>query len=270
MICRAKVNLTLHVGAAITDGRFQGYHPLESLVVFADIGDRLTFEPADGKGSMEFTGPFGNALYSVGDNSIWKALRLCEAPPQHVIVEKNIPIAAGLGGGTADAAGVLRKFDPAGEYFGLEIGADGPVCRLSRTAMMEGIGAQLTPLPGLGCQSAVLANPGIQISTADIFKAFDAEARSEQPASTAREGTLLDRTLSGRNDLEAIAIDQAPVIADVIQAMSDQPGCEVSRMSGSGASVFGLFDHNKAAQSAAAVLSARGWWAVATRLGDPS
>jgi len=269
-IARAKVNLTLHVGAVIPSGKWTGYHPVESLVVFADFGDELTFTPAK-TGTMAFGGIFGDALGGQEGNSISQALKLCGAPPQNIHVDKQIPIAAGLGGGTADAAAVLRCFDVAGRVDPVELGADGPVCHLSRTAMMEGIGEAVTPVEGLGQLSAVLINPGIAISTGAIFKAMDAAPRGKDPAQTIRHGDLLSRALSGENDMQAAAMFQAPIISDVLRALAQQPSCELARMSGSGATCFGLFRSDAQAGSAAKAISAAhpNWWVRPCRLGDP-
>ena len=267
-LCRAKVNLTLHVGAKIEGGRFDGYHPVESLVVFADFGDVLTFEPSE-RTSVGFEGPFGDALFDEGHNSVWAAMERVSAPPHLVIIDKQLPLASGLGGGTADAAGVLRVFDPKGRLHGLEIGADGPVCRLSRTALMQGIGDRITPLPGLGQVPAVLVNPGVRVSTASVFETFDLLPRDADPASTDAQGDLLSRAYSGENDLQSAAIGQAPVIAEVLDAINATEGCDLARMSGSGATCFGLYRSEAAAEAAADTLANRGWWARACRLGDP-
>ncbi|MGB6230016.1 MAG: 4-(cytidine 5'-diphospho)-2-C-methyl-D-erythritol kinase [Litorimonas sp.] len=270
MLCRAKVNLTLHVGAAIEAGLFKGYHPVESLVVFADFGDTLTFAPSpDASHEIAFEGPFAYGLTDDTGNSVRTALELCQAHAQSVTVQKVIPVAAGLGGGTADAAGVLRKFDPDGAVSDLEIGADGAVCRLSRTAMMEGIGERVTPQPRLGRIAAVLVNPGVQLSTGRIFSALDAQPRPQIPRTTSRDGTLLDRAMSGTNEMDTAAIIQEPTIRDVLDAIENQADCRLARMSGSGATCFGLFDRMEPAMRAADALSARGWWAVPTLLGDP-
>lgn len=268
-LARAKVNLTLHVGAIIRDGKWTGYHPVESLVVFADFGDRLTFTPNQ-NGSLEFEGVFGQALCDQGSNSIWSALKLCGATPQHVLLDKQIPIAAGLGGGTADAAAVLRLFDQKRKINPTKIGADGVVCHLSLTAMMEGIGEVVTPQPGLGQISGILINPGVAVSTSSIFNAMDAERRGENPALTARQGDLLARALSGTNDMQDTAIAQAPVIADVLRALAQQAGCELARMSGSGATCFGIFRSEAQAKSAADAIGAAqpDWWVKPCRLGD--
>ncbi|MGJ8559868.1 MAG: 4-(cytidine 5'-diphospho)-2-C-methyl-D-erythritol kinase [Litorimonas sp.] len=268
MLCRAKVNLTLHVGAPITSGRWSDYHPVESLVVFADIGDEITVEPAT-EDKLIIGGPFGSGLTAGPDNLILKALRQCGAPPQSVHLTKRLPVSSGLGGGSANAAAILRMFDPYERVDDATLGADIPVCRLSQTSMMEGIGDQVSPVPNLGLLPAVLVNPGVPVSTSDIFRAYDSRHPPEVPRLTAREGGLLERALSGTNDLEAPAIVEAPEIGAVLTMLRAQPECDLARMSGSGATCFGLFSNDAAATRAADILSQYGWWAVATRLGDP-
>jgi len=271
-LARAKVNLTLHVGAAIQSGQWTGYHPVESLVVFADFGDELSFTPAD-KNRVSYTGPFSTNFSAMdgGQNSMLQALEMCGVEaPMDIHLKKNIPIAAGLGGGTADAAAVLRVFDPKGDVSPVKIGADGPVCTLSHTAMMEGIGEVITPLPALGQISAVLINPGVAVSTGMIFKAMDSVPRAAEPARTSRQGDLLSRALSGENDMQDRAIAQAPIITDVLRALAQQTGCELARMSGSGATCFGIFRSDSQAAAAAKAISEvqKGWWVHACRLGD--
>ncbi len=267
MLCRAKINLTLHVGAAISSGRWQGYHPVESLVVFADFGDWIDFAPSDAT-RLDIRGEFAAGLSVDDDNLVLKAARAIEAPPTAMTLTKNLPVSAGLGGGSANAASVLRqfRFDPDFEI--VSLGADVPVCYLSKTAMMESIGERVTPIEGLGTIAAVLVNPGIAVSTGAIFKAFDREIRPIEPLQTSQSGSLLDRARLGRNDLQDIAIQYAPIIADVIKAIAEQPGCDLARMSGSGASCFGLFQDDEVAAMAANHLKNLGWWAVACRLGD--
>lgn len=271
-LARAKVNLTLHVGAVIQTGKWKGYHPIESLVVFADFGDVLTFTPA-AQTAVHYEGPFSENFADIndGENSILKALSSCDVKEtQHIHLEKNIPIAAGLGGGTADAAAVLRLFDPNGKIEPTKIGADGPVCYVSQTAMMEGIGEIITPQSGLGQISAVLINPGIAVSTGAIFTAMDSAPRPDVPAKTSRQGDLLSRALSGSNDMQDAAIAQAPIISDVLRALAQQNGCELARMSGSGATCFGIFRSDAQARAAAQAiaLAHTGWWVRACRLGD--
>lgn len=271
-LARAKVNLTLHVAAPIASGKWEGYHPLESLVVFADFGDVLTFSPSN-QSAVHYAGPFSTNFVDImgGRNSMVEALEMCGVQDSmDICLEKNIPIAAGLGGGTADAAAVLRAFDPKGKVHPIKIGADGPVCHLSRTAVMEGIGEVITPQPGLGQLSAVLINPGVAISTGAIFKAMDSEPRAKVPVMTSREGDLLSRALSGENDMQETAMFQAPIIADVLRVLAQQAGCELARMSGSGATCFGIFRSDSQAQAAARHLSKAQpeWWVRACRLGD--
>ena len=267
-VCRAKVNLTLHVGAVIASGRWTGYHPVESLVVFADFGDTLRFTPAPTT-ELTITGPHGGTLGTDADNIVLQAMRVCSAPSHAVALTKEIPVAAGLGGGSANAAGVLRLFDPDGRVDGASLGADIPVCRVSRTAMMEGVGDRVSVAPGLGEVAAVLVNPRVAVSTAAVFQTFDLIPRAAEPARTDRHGDLLSRAYSGDNDLQNAAIGLAPVIAEVLDALNATPDCDLARMSGSGATCFGLYRSDAAASAAARELSRRGWWARACRLGDP-
>jgi len=202
-LARAKVNLTLHVGALRSDG----YHPVESLVVFADIGDRLSFEPAP---TTSLTIHGTDVLPSDGSNLIIRAMETIKAPPRDVVLTKELPISAGLGGGSANAAAVLRQFEHAisDEELAFNLGADVPVCKMSRTAMMEGIGEVITPQPNLGSLSAVLINPGVAVSTGAIFKAMDSAPRAAAPSTTARHGDLLSRAFSGNNDMQDAAASQ--------------------------------------------------------------
>lgn len=264
-LARAKVNLTLHVGAARPDG----YHPVESLVVFADIGDHLLFAPA-AKTSLTIHGADG--LPTDQNNLILKAMHMADAAPHLIVLHKELPVSAGLGGGSANAGAVMRylKSDLQNDHLAFKMGADVPVCRASRTAMMEGIGEIVTPLQNLGQLSAVLVNPGVAVSTGAIFKAMDATSRPDTPSITARSGGLLARALSGENDMQAAAIIQAPIIRDVLRALAQQTGCELARMSGSGATCFGIFRSDaQAAAAAQAILSAHPkWWVRPCRLGD--
>lgn len=269
MLCRAKINLTLHVGAKIPSGRWSGYHPVESLVVFADMGDELCFQPAAATRLM-IEGAFAAGLSASADNLILKAMRACQAEAQDIRLTKNLPVASGMGGGSANAAAVLRKFDPDMKVDAVSLGADVPVCRLSQTAMMQGIGERVDAIPGLGRVAALLVNPGVGVSTQAIFKQYDAVQRPAHPPSTSRTGSLLQRARAGQNDLQTIAISEAPVIADVLHAIQDREGCQLARMSGSGATCFGLFETMDAAQHAAMALDDRGWWVKPCWLGDQS
>ncbi len=264
-LARAKVNLTLHVGAARADG----YHPLDSLVVFADFGDRLWFEPAD-ENRLTIRG--ADELPTDGSNLISRAMGMAKAPPHHIILDKQLPISAGLGGGSANAGAVLRAFpsERSDDDLAYKLGADIPVCRLSKTAMMRGIGEDVTVQPGLGQVSAVLVNPGVAVSTGKIFKVMDSAPRPADPRATFLSGDLLSRALAGENDMQDAAISQAPVIADVLRALAQHQGCELARMSGSGATCFGIFRSDAQAQDVAQTLSMThpDWWVQACRLGD--
>lgn len=269
---RAKINLTLHVGRVIKDPSdpFYGYHPLDSLVVFADIADVLEMAPAKAT-ALSISGPFGAGLTAEKDNLIFRALTAAKARPQDVHLIKNLPISAGIGGGSANAAAVLRMCGVDDLRIAIGLGADVPVCLRSETAHMTGIGEDVTPMPHLGQLHAVLINPGVAVSTGGIFKAFDAAPNiRETPRPMKSSGDLLARALDGRNDLEPIAIAQAPVIGDVLRLLASQNGCQLARMSGSGATCFGLYESGTSALRAQAAIKAQApnWWCEAITLGD--
>lgn len=283
---RAKVNLTLHVGRVIADigDAYCGYHPLDSLVVFADVGDTLTAALSD-ETRLTITGPFAKGLEAEADNLILKALTATRAranvPHFDITLVKNLPVSAGLGGGSANAAAMLRILQsftdlPPAEWaaIALSLGADVPVCLESKTAHMTGIGEGVTDLPGLGAVSAVLVNPRVPTPTGAVFKAFDSASGANAPRETPRpqkpDGDLLARTLDGRNDLQPPAIESVPIINDVLRELSLQNGAQIARMSGSGASCFALFERASAAKAAADTISRRHpeWWVKAARFGD--
>lgn len=279
---RAKVNLFLHVGPPDADG----YHPLASLVAFADVGDVVSVAPSD-RLSLSLTGPFAGSLAGEGDNLILKALRaLGQAtgvePALAVTLDKRLPIAAGLGGGSSDAGVALRLADEAlglglGED-GLSelsrvVGADGPMCLAMRSAWAEGIGDRLEFEPGLPPLHAVLANPGRPSPTGAVYRAYDAgPARSADRPAPPRDGSapvVIDWLSGLRNDLEAPAVALEPGIGAALDAMAAS-GARLTRMSGSGATVFGLFEDADSATRAAAELHGKhgDWWVQATVLGD--
>ena len=269
---RAKINLTLHVGRVIKDPSdpYYGYHPLDSLVVFADIGDELEIFDAE-KTTLSIDGPFGMGLTAEGDNLILRALKAANASPQSVTLEKHLPVSAGIGGGSANAAAILRMCDIDDVGMAVSLGADVPVCLRSETAHMTGIGEDVTLIPDMGQLHALLVNPRVAVSTGAIFKAFDASPDiRETPRPMRANGDLLSRALDGRNDLEPIAMAQAPVIGDVLRMLASQNGCQLARMSGSGATCFGVFESSRALRKAEAAIRAQApeWWCVATLLGD--
>ena len=269
---RAKINLTLHVGRVIKDPSdpYYGYHPLDSLVVFADIGDELEIFDAE-KTTLSIGGPFGMGLTAEGDNLILRALKAANASPQSVTLEKHLPVSAGIGGGSANAAAILRMCDIDDVGMAVSLGADVPVCLRSETAHMTGIGEDVTLIPDMGQLHALLVNPRVAVSTGAIFKAFDASSDiRETPRPMRANGDLLSRALDGRNDLEPIAMAQVPVIGDVLRMLASQNGCQLARMSGSGATCFGVFESSRALRKAEAAIRAQApeWWCVATLLGD--
>lgn len=279
---KAKINLTLHVGRIIADPSddFFGYHPLDSLAVFADVFDGVTVRPSK-KTELYIDGPFGAGLDAGDNNLILKAYNAVavKSPlsPLHITLTKNLPIASGIGGGSADAAAMLRLLqgfadlpDNIWQATALDLGADVPVCFLSKTAHMSGIGEDLRPWPDLGRLPCVLINPGVAVSTAAIFKAFDAGQTRETPRPQLEDGPLLARAKDGHNDLQAAAIATEPVIQTVLDNLEDQTGCDLARMSGSGATCFGLFDSQQSAEVAAKAIVENNpdWWVVATTVGD--
>jgi 4-diphosphocytidyl-2-C-methyl-D-erythritol kinase len=274
----AKVNLTLRV----TGRRADGYHLLDSLVVFAGVGDRVSVRPSAHL-SLEVTGPFGHGLAMEVDNLVLRAARrLAEAtgvPAQGAItLEKHLPISSGIGGGSADAAAALRVLarfwgvaltEAETRVLALGLGADVPACLASRSVRMQGIGETLSPVPPLPAMGIVLVNPGIPVSTPAIFRARAGTAFSDADAvpgagwvGLAEIVTAL--ALSG-NDLEAPAVALAPVIGTVLAALRARPGCLLARMSGSGATCFGLFADVDAAQP----LDVPGWWSWGGGLYEP-
>ncbi len=258
---RAKVNLALHV----LGRRADGLHDLDSIVAFADIGDTLTFESSP-RFAIEATGLFAGALPATGQNIIAKAWRaLGDLPPVRIGLEKNLPVAAGLGGGSANAAatlrGLVRLFDlrvPNLMDLAMTLGSDVPVCLASATTRMQGAGERIMPLSGIGPFDAVLVNPQVQVSTAEVFKTM-----------TPAPAGLLDlaQPATWRNDLTASATALAPAIGQVLAALGHWT---TPRMSGSGATCFGLFKDEPRAMAAAEDIAASHprWWVKKVRLGD--
>jgi 4-diphosphocytidyl-2-C-methyl-D-erythritol kinase len=278
----AKINLFLHVGAVDADG----YHPLSSLVAFADFGDRVSVEPAD-RLSLTVNGPFGAGLGATDDNLILRALRrLGEAcdigePKLKVTLDKRLPIAAGLGGGSSDAGAALKLArdvlaldldDAALEAVAGVVGADGPMCLRMRTAWAEGRGDVLTDEPRLPPLPAVLFNAGIPSPTGAVYRAYDAgpvrAADKPGPPQDWSIAAVIDWLSAQRNDLEAPALALTPAIGAALSAVAATDQIALTRMSGSGATVFGVYPSDDAAQSAARALSAAHpeAWVKATQL----
>lgn len=256
----AKVNLCLHV----TGQRDDGYHLLDSYVVFADFGDLIRVTPAEAM-SISVTGPCAHGVPEDARNLGWRA---AEAFGETVAidVEKHLPAAAGIGGGSSDAAAVLRAmethFERPFEGDPLVLGADVPVCLLGHAARMTGIGDALLPLwqPPM---PAVLVNPGVAVSTPEVFRALackDNPPMEDWPLDGQRD-SMLDWLRAQRNDLQAPALAVQPVIGDVLYAL-DRSGADMVRMSGSGGTCFGLYETRELAQQAARRLQSAhaGWW----------
>ncbi len=277
----AKINLYLHV----TGQRSDGYHLLDSLVAFAGVHDMVTLSPApDLTLSLELDGPYAGDLPEVGGNlALHAAERLRRASGSDagaaIRLEKKLPVASGIGGGSADAAAVLgglvRLWDlDAADInlneLALDLGADVPVCLFAEAAFVGGIGEKVVRAPALPVAWLVLVNPGVALSTPAVFEAregkFSKPGRfDESPATAAVLAQFLARA---GNDLTEAAIGIAPVIGDVLKALEGGEDILLARMSGSGATCFGLFAEAGAAARAAAEISQSqpGWWVRATPL----
>lgn len=257
----AKINLTLHV----TGQRPDGYHLLDSLVVFADFGDLLTIAPAEAP-SLTLTGPLSAGLPTDDSNLVRKAMAFAGWTGA-VTLEKRLPAAAGIGGGSSDAAATLRglaRLLDAPLPDGTEaLGADVPVCLAARAARMQGVGEVVTPLPALPPLHAVLVNPGIDIPTPVIFRALTAKTNPPMPVDLPDwpdAAALIDWLHGMRNDLEPAALSQAPEVGAVLDRLRQDKACLLARMSGSGATCFALTDTRQAAEEMADRLSDTGWW----------
>ncbi|WP_199259507.1 4-(cytidine 5'-diphospho)-2-C-methyl-D-erythritol kinase [Paracoccus binzhouensis] len=258
----AKLNLTLHV----TGRRPDGYHLLDSLVVFLDLGDVVTVTP--GPLSLSLAGPFAQGLAAEPDNLCLRAARLAGREAR-ITLEKNLPVASGIGGGSADAAAVLRALDAAPG--GLEtLGADVPACLASRPVRMQGLGEILTPLPPLPPLDVLLVNPGRGLATPEVFRALTRRDNPPMPEPLPDFpdiGTLIGFLQDCRNDLEAPAIALMPEVSACLAAIRAE-GAPLARMSGSGATCFGLFATASEAEAARARIAAAnpGWWVATSGL----
>jgi 4-diphosphocytidyl-2-C-methyl-D-erythritol kinase len=276
----AKINLCLHV----TGKRADGFHDLQSLVAFADVGDRLTLEPAV-EFSLALEGSFAAELRGEKDNLVLRAARLLAAKVEghegaRIILKKELPVASGIGGGSADAAAALRGLmhlwgrEEDGidlGTLGASLGSDVPVCVPSQAAWMEGRGEIVTALPALPAVSLVLVNPGVSVSTADIFRRLSIRERQrlERPEPFASGGDLVCYLRATQNDLEEPALTAAPIIGSVIERLS-HAGASLARMSGSGATCFGLFETDGQAKAVAEKLRSDepAWWVRSGRFID--
>jgi 4-diphosphocytidyl-2-C-methyl-D-erythritol kinase len=280
----AKINLTLHV----LGRRADGYHELESLVVFAGVGDRLALLP-DEPLSLTVEGPTAVASGPLDDNLVLRVARLFadrfpDARLGRFLLTKRLPVAAGIGGGSSDAAAALRLLsrlngidvaEPRVREAARLAGADISVCLEPGARMMRGIGEVLGPRLSLARLFAVLVNPGVPVPTAPVFRALALTAgeRRDGPAHPdigvgASAAMLLDALAPARNDLETPAVAIAPPVGEALAALRAAPGCRLARMSGSGGTVFGLFDDCDAAARAAKMIRRQqpGWWVKPTSL----
>lgn len=258
----AKINLALHVRRRREDG----YHELETLFAFVDAGDVLSVAPAE-RDSLRTVGEFAGALDNPFNNIVMQALSALPRPQAWAVtLEKSLPVAAGLGGGSADAGALFRMVE---REQGLpddwharaaRLGADVPACVLSRACIGLGTGTELEQVENdLAGMAVLLVNPRVPLSTGPVFKAWDGVDRGPLPT-----GDLRTITLEGRNDLEAPALELCPVIGEVLAGLRTT-GPVIARMSGSGATCFALYDSAAARDAAQAAMSA-GWWTLAGAL----
>jgi 4-diphosphocytidyl-2-C-methyl-D-erythritol kinase len=279
----AKVNLYLHVAPPTPDG----YHPIASLMAFADVGDTVAGDPAP-ELSLTIGGPFGEGLSAGADNLVLRAAQalLARAGRREagatLALTKALPIAAGLGGGSSDAGAALRLLnalhglgfdDAALEGVAAEIGADGAACLRGRLLVAEGRGERLSPAPAMPPLPAVLVNPGVPSPTGPVYRAYDA---SGAPGAADRPEPPPLRTVRAaaewlarcRNDLEAPALELEPRIGEALDALKAEPEALLVRMSGSGATCFALTNTRAEAEVLAGRLSAAqpGWWVKACTL----
>ncbi|HEX7760688.1 MAG TPA: 4-(cytidine 5'-diphospho)-2-C-methyl-D-erythritol kinase [Caulobacteraceae bacterium] len=283
----AKVNLFLHVGALAADG----YHPLSSLMAFADVGDLIRYQP-DEQMRFEITGPFGEGLSPLGDNLVVRARDMALAafegdwPSFRLTLDKRLPIAAGIGGGSADAAAALQllkaalnlragegKDDPLTDI-ARRLGSDVPACLAALPTFATGRGDDLAPPPVFPDLDIVLVNPGVLSPTGAVYRAYDdagAPGGAEPPpwpAPMADVRALVNFLAGTRNDLEAPAIGLTPAIGGALDVLRAQPESLFVRMSGSGATCFAIVADAEAARGLAARLSGRHpeWWVRPSRL----
>lgn len=279
----AKINLSLHV----LGRRADGYHELDSLVAFAGTSDRLTLQPGPNLG-LQTSGPTAVSAGHDADNLVLKAARLLvERMPGMTVgmfhLVKRLPVAAGIGGGSSDAAAALRLLarlndlplsHPAIADAACETGADVLVCLQARARVMRGAGEILGPVLRLPRVFAVLVNPGVPVATPEIFRALGLQPGEIRRSPTASDwpmtsaADLVAALRGARNDLESAACSLQPLVTEVLRRLSEAPDCRLARMSGSGATVFGLFDNADTVAAAARQIHAARphWWVKPTML----
>jgi 4-diphosphocytidyl-2-C-methyl-D-erythritol kinase len=269
----AKINLFLHIGVKRADG----FHPLQSLAVFTQAGDVLTLEAAPDL-SLAVTGPFAAGLAGEGDNLVLRAAHALAKQGAKLTLTKNLPVASGIGGGSADAAAALRGLrrlwnwpgdDPALQEIAASLGSDIPACLLSTPCFMEGRGELLRAADCMPHLAMLLVNPGMTVPTRDVFAGLESRSGVETalPRGHFRDTADLLRFLeTTRNDLEAPARRIQPLIGEVLTAIAALPGALLARMSGSGATCFGIFADDDCCRRAADILKAASpaWWIAPT------
>jgi 4-diphosphocytidyl-2-C-methyl-D-erythritol kinase len=277
----AKLNLFLHVGPLRADG----FHPVCSLMAFADVGDVVRLEPAEWL-SLRVEGLFAPTLAQTDpeDNLVMRAARLIGARDVRIVLDKRLPVAAGLGGGSSDAGAALRLLrsrfakdmgDAQLEALAAELGSDGPACLWGRAVLAEGRGEDLIPAPRLPSLPAVLVNPGVACPTGAVYRAFDAlppgpgADRPELPRAFADPAEAAGFLAACRNDLEPAAAGLVPEVAATLARLRAEPEPLLVRLSGSGATCFALTADFDSAKALAARLAAAqpGWWVRPCRLG---
>ncbi|MEM9840047.1 MAG: 4-(cytidine 5'-diphospho)-2-C-methyl-D-erythritol kinase [Pseudomonadota bacterium] len=273
-----KINISLHVGPLRRDG----YHPVDTLCVFPTIGDVLSYDP-EAETGIDFTGPFGAQLAeeSLRGNLVWKAFGLLGLAPQgRFLLSKEVPIASGVGAGTADGAAAMLLVNALLElglsadeliFASRGLGADGPVCMAGQIAggglwRAEGAGEIISQVGVVEPSAIVVANPGFGISTAAVFKAYDANPRPLTSSAALRGAPLVETLERTRNDLEPPALALSPEISSLKDRLRGQRGARAVRMSGSGATCYALHAGPASAYNAAHALRSRGIWAEAGTL----
>ena len=274
----AKINLYLHV----TGRRIDGYHELDSLVGFTAHGDVIQVRQQE-ELYFQINGPFGNTLQVNDDNLIVRATRALARETgyqggAHITLKKNLPVSSGIGGGSADAAATLKALnvlwetglaDGALAAIGSRLGADIPVCILSKGAQMSGIGERVSKVESLPPLGVLLINPGIPISTLKVFQMHRGNFSRRVDFQTIGDVEAFYEFLARqKNDLQDLAIEIAPVIQEVLDMLSAELGCRLVRLSGSGATCFGLFDNEALAKVSGRAISGSypNWWVQPTHL----
>jgi 4-diphosphocytidyl-2-C-methyl-D-erythritol kinase len=275
----AKINLFLHVG----DERANGYHELQSIMAFADVGDELAIEPASAL-TLAVEGPFAGGLKAEPDNIVLKAARALAAragvaAAARITLVKNLPVASGIGGGSTDAAAALRGLSKLWrvnlteadlQEIAISLGSDVPVCLKGRPCWVEGAGEKLTIIPMFPLLHAVLVNPGVAVSTAEAYRTVQTKSGTghEHPATFRDANALVGFLETARNDLEEPAIRLAPIVREVMASLCEEQSTLLARMSGSGATCFGLYGSPEAAREVAMKVSQAHpqWWVKAAKI----